>query len=112
MIWVLGDGKSIIFWYDSQMEDSPLIDKVHPHMSPHIQDIAKVSDVISSSKTWNTRSLIHILPIEVINKINAIPSPISIIQDYIKLKFRDGGEFSIKTATWDNNKRISPHPKS
>lgn len=93
------------------MEDSPLIDKVHPHASHHIQDMAKVSNFITFSKTWNTRSLIHIFPIEVINKINAIPIPISDIQN-IKLKFRDNGEFSAKTATWDNNKRISPHPKS
>lgn len=76
MIWILGNGKDISFWYDNWMEESPLIHKVQQYMLHHIQDTAKVCDFITLAKP-GTRNLLHILPADIVNKINSIPVPIS-----------------------------------
>lgn len=32
LIWILGDGKTITFWYDIWIEESPLVHKINPNM--------------------------------------------------------------------------------
>lgn len=59
------------------MEDSSLTDKIHQDKFQHIQGSPKVNDFITSSKTWDSQSLIHVLCIVIINKSNAIRNPIS-----------------------------------
>lgn len=36
LIWMLGDGKTINFWYTIWLEDSPLVDKINPNIRQYI----------------------------------------------------------------------------
>lgn len=92
------DGNNIKFWYDNRIENSPLFDRIHQNMYQNIQGIAKVCEFITSSKTWDTDSVINI-----INTINALVIPLPDIQDSIKRNFTRNGEFSIKEGYLDKH---------
>lgn len=77
LIWILADGKSINFWYDSWMKDSLLVDKINLNIRQYIEKNAKLSDFISPTKYLHINSLVN-------NKIKAIALPISDLKDRIR----------------------------
>lgn len=94
------------------IEDSPLIDKINLNMSHNTIENTEVSDFITSSKWCDINPLVNIFWNHIINKIIAIPTPISGIKDKIKEKFKSHGEFSVKSVTWANNDKITTHQKA
>lgn len=50
LIWVLGNCKSINFWYDIPLEESPLMQKIIPSIE---SEQATVGNLITTSDEWN-----------------------------------------------------------
>lgn len=72
----------------------------------------QVSDFVTTKRQWNLASLNNVLSEYVIEKINSISVPITKVKDKLIPKFISGGEFTVNTATWTNNKFVYPHPKA
>lgn len=66
------------------MEDSPLVDKINPNMTQHMEENANVKNFVTPTKHWDTNSLVNILPNHMINKIIMILLPIYDLKDRIK----------------------------
>lgn len=81
-------------------------------MRHSIEKNGKVSDCITPAKHYNTNPLINILPNNIINKFKEIQIHISDIKERIKWNSIPHCEFSIKTATWTNNNKITPQLKA
>lgn len=73
----------LIFCLNHWMEDSPLISLVDPKAKHNIVQNARVSDFIRQLRQSNLNSLVNILPKEIVNKIKAIPIPVTNIEDKI-----------------------------
>lgn len=91
------------------MNESPLIQNVHPDKRSVINHDDKVSHFIDDNNVWKFFELTKILPAH-IRKIVDTPIPINDIHKII-WKYTTDCKFSVKTVTWANNDKIPPHLK-
>lgn len=111
LLWILRNGESINFWYDFCVIFSYYSAQI-TITETNLNHLAKVSEFISPSKTWNLNDLNGVLSNHIIDDVRNIAAPVSNIDDKMIWKFSTDSNFSIKTVTWANNGSIDPHPKA
>lgn len=65
----LRNGNYVNFWYDNQLDESPLTQKSNPNMEKFTNKHPKVSAFITFMKQWDLSNLNNIFPEHIIDKI-------------------------------------------
>ena len=97
MRWTVGNGQNIEFRTHNWIFPFPLSNIIVIQDQHLIDRNLKVSDVIVD-KNWNVGILNPLLPIDVVQKILAIPLPIYEVADKLVWGPNPNGEFSVKSA--------------
>ena len=91
---------------------TPIISFVAKNNFHFINRDAKVHEFIDQeTKEWNLRSIVSLLPSNVLADIKAILIPFSPIEDKIIWGYSHDGNFNLRSATWAMRKTLT-HPKS
>jgi len=100
MVWSLGNGNEISFWYDNWIENRSLIGLLHMEDEIQLNPQTKVSEFIQD-KTWNLQKLHqHVNNIHVIQKIIGNPIPYTETAKSYYWGITSSGLFTTKSATW------------
>jgi len=100
MVWNVGNGKDISFWYDNCIENRCLHDLLNLGDAGNLNPCTKVCEFIQN-KQWNVRKLSqHISNHSIVLKIIRIPIPITEIKDSYCWGLNSTGTFTTRSATW------------
>jgi len=100
MVWMVGDGKDISFWFDNWIERKCLCDLLYLDKDEISNPDIKVCDFIQN-QNWNIGKFSQFINNQaIIQKIIGIPLPISSIKDTYCWGLSSTGAFTTKSATW------------
>lgn len=93
--WMVGDGKSVSFWYDNWVYDSPINQRCTPR--PAFEDI-KVSYFISSTGNCNYELLVQFVAVSIVDDICKFFITSNGVEDKIFWGLTTDGEYSVKSG--------------
>ena len=100
MIWIVGDGKMISYWFDNWFENKCLSDLLNLDPDEIINPDMKVCEFIQNQQ-WNVSKLDqYISRGDIIQKIIGVPLPITAISDSYCWGLSASGKFTAKSAIW------------
>ena len=100
MIWSVGDGKDISFWFDNWIENHKLCDLLDLDRDAIPNPDYRVSDFIQN-QNWNLGKLSQFINNQaIIQKIIGIPLPFTAMKDTFCWGLSSSGAFTMKSATW------------
>ena len=101
LMWKLGNGKQISFWFDNWIGNFTLADTINLPVEALPSPEARVSDFILQSHTWDIDKLKQTLSDHsIITKIQGITIPVHDMEDSFCWGLHSSGNFSTKSATW------------
>ena len=101
LMWKLGNGKQISFWFDNWIGNFTLADTINLPVEALPSPEARVSDFILQSHTWDIDKLKQTLSDHsIITKIQGITIPVHDMENSFCWGLHSLGNFSTKSAMW------------
>ena len=101
IVWKIGTGDAISFWYDNWIENKPLIDILNISEDSSLDPRTKVNEFFLANRAWDVSKLsiiLHNHPIS--NKIIGMDIPHNHIEDSFCWGINSSGEFDTKSVSW------------
>lgn len=79
--WIIVNEKSINFWYDIWMKDSPSINKTNPYKEDHTYKMRRFVILSTRQKIGTYKNLKGCLPDDIIDNVKSVLIPINNVED-------------------------------
>ncbi|KAI5323746.1 hypothetical protein L3X38_032818 [Prunus dulcis] len=109
--WIVGNGQSILFWTANWVFPFPLLDLIPMFLRNNINLNAKVANIIQN-QVWQRDKLLQEVDEDILERILAIPLPLSPQLDELIWRPSPNGKFSIKSAYNLRLQDEHPHPRA